>query len=138
MRNEEGGFSLLELMAATTISGLVVLAVVASARIGMRAWEKEQEAVLQLRRVTNVQDILQLQLSSHMVRTIVAELPNRRVPLPFFFAEERRLLGENESWLIADILSDNQAREMSFGSWSVLRLRRATRWSSNDCAKPAP
>jgi penicillin-binding protein 1C len=37
-------------------------------------------------------------------------------------AEERRLLGENESWLIADILSDNQAREMSFGSWSVLRL----------------
>lgn len=37
-------------------------------------------------------------------------------------AGERRLLGENESWLIADILSDNQAREMAFGSWSVLRL----------------
>jgi len=37
-------------------------------------------------------------------------------------AEERRLLGENESWLIADILSDNQAREMAFGGWSVLRL----------------
>lgn len=37
-------------------------------------------------------------------------------------AEEQRLLGENESWLIADILSDNQAREMAFGSWSVLRL----------------
>ncbi|MDB6006879.1 MAG: transglycosylase [Prosthecobacter sp.] len=36
--------------------------------------------------------------------------------------EERRILGENESWLIADILSDNQAREMSFGGWSVLRL----------------
>ncbi|MBE2284737.1 MAG: penicillin-binding protein 1C [Prosthecobacter sp.] len=36
--------------------------------------------------------------------------------------EERRLLGENESWLVADILSDNQAREMSFGSHSVLRL----------------
>jgi penicillin-binding protein 1C len=36
--------------------------------------------------------------------------------------EERRLLGENESWLIADILSDNQAREMAFGSHSVLRL----------------
>ncbi|MBL9179549.1 MAG: penicillin-binding protein 1C [Verrucomicrobiaceae bacterium] len=36
--------------------------------------------------------------------------------------EERRLLSENESWLIADILSDNQAREMSFGSNSVLRL----------------
>jgi penicillin-binding protein 1C len=36
--------------------------------------------------------------------------------------EERRMLGENESWLIADILSDNQAREMAFGSWSVLRL----------------
>lgn len=37
-------------------------------------------------------------------------------------AEERRLLGENECWLIADILSDNQAREMEFGRWSVLRL----------------
>jgi penicillin-binding protein 1C len=37
-------------------------------------------------------------------------------------AEERRILGENESWLIADILSDNQAREMSFGRSSVLRL----------------
>jgi penicillin-binding protein 1C len=37
-------------------------------------------------------------------------------------AEERRLLGEKESWLIADILSDNQAREMAFGGWSVLRL----------------
>jgi len=37
-------------------------------------------------------------------------------------AEERRLLGENESWLIADILSDNQAREMAFGTRSVLRL----------------
>lgn len=36
--------------------------------------------------------------------------------------EERRLLGENESWLIADILSDNQAREMAFGTRSVLRL----------------
>ncbi len=36
--------------------------------------------------------------------------------------EERQLLGENESWLIADILSDNQAREMSFGTHSVLRL----------------
>lgn len=36
--------------------------------------------------------------------------------------EERRLLGENESWMIADILSDNQAREMAFGGWSVLRL----------------
>ena len=37
-------------------------------------------------------------------------------------AEERTLLSENESWLIADILSDNQAREMAFGSYSVLRL----------------
>lgn len=36
--------------------------------------------------------------------------------------EERRVLSENESWLIADILSDNQAREMAFGGWSVLRL----------------
>ena len=39
-----------------------------------------------------------------------------------FVTEERQLLCENESWLIADILSDNQAREMSFGTHSVLRL----------------
>lgn len=37
-------------------------------------------------------------------------------------ADARRMLGENESWLIADILSDNQAREMAFGTRSVLRL----------------
>ncbi len=37
-------------------------------------------------------------------------------------APERQLLGASESWLIADILSDNQAREMAFGSRSVLRL----------------
>lgn len=33
-----------------------------------------------------------------------------------------RVLGEAECWLIADILSDNQAREMAFGTRSVLRL----------------
>lgn len=37
-------------------------------------------------------------------------------------SEGRRLLGEEESWLMADILSDNQAREMAFGTRSVLRL----------------
>jgi penicillin-binding protein 1C len=35
---------------------------------------------------------------------------------------ETRLLPEKECFLIADILSDAQAREMSFGSWSALRL----------------
>lgn len=34
----------------------------------------------------------------------------------------RRLLPEKECFLIADILSDHQAREMAFGSYSALRL----------------
>lgn len=37
-------------------------------------------------------------------------------------AEERRVLPEKECFLIADILSDNQAREMAFGAHSPLRL----------------
>ncbi|MBL9132569.1 MAG: penicillin-binding protein 1C [Verrucomicrobiaceae bacterium] len=37
-------------------------------------------------------------------------------------AEERRVMSEKECFLIADILSDNQAREMAFGANSPLRL----------------
>lgn len=37
-------------------------------------------------------------------------------------SDERRLLPEKECYLIADILSDNQAREMAFGAHSPLRL----------------
>lgn len=36
--------------------------------------------------------------------------------------EGRRVLDADAAWLIADILSDNQARVMTFGSQSVLRL----------------
>ena len=37
-------------------------------------------------------------------------------------SEEQRILPEKECYLIADILSDNQAREMAFGAHSPLRL----------------
>ncbi len=86
------GLTLLELMAATTIAGLVTLAALTSLRIGLRAWEKEQQAVVQLRRVTQVEDILHFQLSNHLLRTIVMELPDRRQQVPFFFGEEQRLV----------------------------------------------
>ena len=86
------GLTLLELMAATTIAGLVTLAALSSLRIGLRAWEKEQQAVVQLRRVTQVEDILHFQLSNHLLRMIVMELPDRRQQVPFFFGEEQRLV----------------------------------------------
>ncbi len=86
------GLTLLELMAATTIAGLVALAALTSLRIGLRAWEKEQQAVVQLRRVTQVEDILHFQLSNHLLRMIVMELPDRRQQVPFFFGEEQRLV----------------------------------------------
>ena len=86
------GLTLLELMAATTIAGLVALAALTSLRIGLRAWEKEQQAVVQLRRVTQVEDILHFQLSNHLLRIIVMELPDRRQQVPFFFGEGQRLV----------------------------------------------
>ena len=91
-KERSAGLTLLELMAATTIAGLVAVAALTSLRIGLQAWEKGQQAVLQLRRVTQVEDILHFQLSNHLLRTIVVELPNRRQQMPFFFAEERRLV----------------------------------------------
>ena len=91
-KERSAGLTLLELMAATTIAGLVAVAALTSLRIGLRAWEKGQQAVLQLRRVTQVEDILHFQLSNHLLRNIVVESPNRRQQMPFFFAEERRLV----------------------------------------------
>ena len=91
-KQRSAGLTLLELMAATTIAGLVAVAALTSLRIGLRAWEKGQQAVLQLRRVTQVEDILHFQLSNHLLRNIVVESPNRRQQMPFFFAEERRLV----------------------------------------------
>ena len=91
-KERSAGLTLLELMAATTIAGLVAVAALTSLRIGLRAWEKGQQAVVQLRRVTNVEDILHFQLSNHLLRIIVVESPNRRQQMPFFFAEERRLV----------------------------------------------
>ncbi len=86
------GLTLLELMAAVTISGLVALAALTSVRIGLQAWEKGQQAVVQLRRVTNVEDILHFQLSNHLLRPVTAVLSDSRLQMSFFFAEEHRLL----------------------------------------------
>ena len=91
-RGSATGLTLLEVMTAITISGLVALGVLTSVRIGMRAWEKEQEAVLRLRRVTGVEDLVQLQLANVVLRTTSVVLADRRLDLPFFFAEEDRLL----------------------------------------------
>lgn len=69
-------------------------------------------ASVRLMELTNAYACL-ARLGSFKPWTLLRDMP---------MAEERRVLGENESWLIADILTDNQAREMSFGSRSVLRL----------------
>ena len=120
----KSGFTLLELIAATTISGLVALAVITSARIGIKAWEKEQQAVLQLRRVTNVQDILHFQLSNHILRNVVAELPNRRLPMTFFFAEEHRLVfltsySARERGRGGMVVADYFAEQQADRSWNL-------------------
>jgi len=86
------GLTLLEVVVAITISGLVALAALASMRIGMRAWEKEQSAVFDMRRVASVQDILHLQLSNLLLRNIVVEVFERRQQMPFFLAEGNRLV----------------------------------------------
>jgi membrane carboxypeptidase/penicillin-binding protein PbpC len=40
-------------------------------------------------------------------------------------AESRRVLDERVAWLISDILSDDDARRLSFGANSILKLERA-------------
>lgn len=118
------GITLLELMAAVTISGLVAVAVLTSARIGMRAWEKGQQSVLQLRRTTNVQDMVYLQLSNHLLRTVVVEFSNRRQPMPFFFAEEHRLVlltsySARESGRGGIVVADYFAEQQPDQTWSL-------------------
>ncbi len=92
LRNPHSGFSLLEMIVATTISGMVALAVVTSMRIGLRAWEKEQQVVTELRRTTAVQDIVQFQIANYVLRQFITELPDRRQPMQFFFGESDRLV----------------------------------------------
>lgn len=84
--------TLLELMVAITIGGLVSLAALFAMRIGLRAWEKGQGAALQLRRVTNVEDMLHWQISNQVPRFVTVKVSDRRLQLPFFFAEENRLV----------------------------------------------
>jgi len=88
----ESGLTLLELIIAITISGLVALAVTVSLRIGVRAWEKSQGAVLELRRQTNAADLLPAQLGGGVMRMVEVELFNRRQKMPFFFGDEARLV----------------------------------------------
>jgi prepilin-type N-terminal cleavage/methylation domain-containing protein len=86
------GLTLLELMTAITISGLVALAVTASLRIGVRAWEKSQGAVLELRRQANAADLLPVQLGDCVMRIVDVKLFDRRQRMPFFFGDETRLV----------------------------------------------
>jgi len=88
----ESGLTLLELIIAITISGLVALAVTVSLRIGVRAWEKSQGAVLALRRQANAADLLPAQLGGGVMRIVEVELFNRRQRMPFFFGDETRLV----------------------------------------------
>lgn len=123
-KGSAAGLTLLELMAATAISGLVALAVLTSARLGLRAWEKGQSAVLHMRRVTNVEDILHFQLSNYLLRSMVVELPDRRQQMPFFFAEEQRLTfltsySARERGRGGIVVADYFARQQSDQSWSL-------------------
>jgi prepilin-type N-terminal cleavage/methylation domain-containing protein len=88
----ESGLTLLELIIAITISGLVALAVTVSLRIGVRAWEKSQGMVLELRRQANAADLLPAQLGGGVMRMVEVELFNRRQKMPFFFGDEARLV----------------------------------------------
>jgi prepilin-type N-terminal cleavage/methylation domain-containing protein len=88
----QAGLTLIEVMAAVTISGLVAIAVVTSLRIGVRAWEKSQSAVMQLRKHTNAADVLHMQLADSIRRTVEVQLFDAKVRMPFFFCEEDRLV----------------------------------------------
>jgi len=88
----ESGLTLLELITAITISGLVALAVTVSLRIGVRAWEKSQGAVLDLRRQANAADLLPVQLGDCVMRTVAVVLFDRTQGMPFFFGDETRLV----------------------------------------------
>lgn len=88
----ESGLTLLELITAITISGLVALAVTVSLRIGVRAWEKSQGAVLELRRQANAADLLPAQLGDGVMRMVEVELFDRRQRMLFFFGDETRLV----------------------------------------------
>jgi len=79
-------------MTAITISGLVALAVTVSLRIGVRAWEKSQSVVLELRRQSNAADLLPVQLGHCLMRIVEVELFDRRQRMPFFFGDETRLV----------------------------------------------
>jgi len=111
------GLTLVELLVAITICGLVAGAAVTAARIGMSAWEKEQRAVSRMRRVANIEDGLQQQLSSVLVRPVSVDLANRRETMPFFFGEPRRLVmlsgyalaeGGRGGIVVADYLAERQ------------------------------
>ncbi len=111
-------------MAATAISGLVALAVMTSMRMGMRAWEKEQQVVLDLRRTTNVEDIVHLQLSNYLLRQMVVALPNQRRSMPFFFGEPNRLVflssySARERGRGGMVVADYFAQQQPDRSWSL-------------------
>lgn len=120
----DAGLTLLELMAAIAISGLISLGVLFAARIGMRAWEKGQHSVLQLRRVTNVEDVVQRQIADCVSNSVELNVDGRRYIVRFFFAEERRLVFLSSYSARAQgrgglVVADYFAEQQPDGTWKL-------------------
>lgn len=118
------GFTLVEVMAATTIAGLVMVVAMTAARIGLRAWEKQQKAVVDLRHTSSVADIIHQQISAQVSRQVMVSLPNRRMQAPFFFAEERRLVfltsyAARERGRGGIVAADYACEPRGDGSWNL-------------------
>jgi hypothetical protein len=112
------------LLVAITISGLVAAGVLFAFGIGIRAWRKAQDAAMQLRRTTSIEDGIQLQLSNCVPLIAEFQAGNRKLQAPFFFGEENRVvfatsysLGERgRGGLVA---ADYFAERQDDGTWKL-------------------
>jgi len=80
------GFTLLELMIALTILGLMITAIFSSLRLGLRAWQKGEERVEQYQRIRVVLEMLETQLRSIYPYRI--EDKETKEKFPFFRGEK--------------------------------------------------
>jgi len=122
--------TLLELLVAITISGLVAGGALFSFRIGIRAWQKSQESAVQLRRTTSIEDAIQLQLSNCVPLATEFQVGTRRIPAAFFFGEENRLLFVTSYSLRARgrgglVTADYFAERQNDGTWTLWLDERA-------------
>ena len=67
------GFTLLELMIALAIVGLIVVIIFGSLRIGVRAWEKGEKDVASRQRERIVLDLIKRQLASICLQPVMSE-----------------------------------------------------------------